>query len=140
MNVNHAMNCVAADLRTATGMPEAKAEELARYLFREDGEVAHLLLETRYTQEAWFDAEFKRLPVVVVIPNFTTSNPEPSTEIRDILGRLDVVEGWINKKSEGRRAPSEAERRIAAQIVVEGDKATRTRTPDWIRKLAGNHE
>jgi len=40
------------------------------------------------------------------------------------------------EKRAGRPAPTEAERRIAARIVVEGNKATRTKTPKWILELA----
>lgn len=42
------------------------------------------------------------------------------------------------EKLAGRRAPTEAERRIAARIVVEGNKATRTKTPQWILDLANS--
>ncbi|WP_171010994.1 MULTISPECIES: hypothetical protein [unclassified Microbacterium] len=36
----------------------------------------------------------------------------------------------------GRPAPTEAERRIAARIVVRGNKARRVPTPQWIIDLA----
>lgn len=36
----------------------------------------------------------------------------------------------------GRRRPSEAERRIAARIVVAGNRAAKRPTPEWIQRLA----
>lgn len=36
----------------------------------------------------------------------------------------------------GRLPPTQAERRIAARIVVRGDRAVGKKTPEWIRKLA----
>jgi hypothetical protein len=53
---------------------------------------------------------------------------DTKTLISDALTELE--------KRAGRPAPTEAERRIAARIVVEGNKATRTKTPKWILELA----
>lgn len=36
----------------------------------------------------------------------------------------------------GRRAPTENERRLAARIIVNGDKARGVKTPQWIVDLA----
>lgn len=36
----------------------------------------------------------------------------------------------------GRRVPSEAERRIAARIRVNADRALKVETPQWIKDLA----
>ncbi len=39
-------------------------------------------------------------------------------------------------RSTGRPAPSERERKIAARIRVNADRARKVDTPKWIRKLA----
>jgi hypothetical protein len=36
----------------------------------------------------------------------------------------------------GRRAPSEAERRIAARVVVKANKARKVPTPAWVKALS----
>lgn len=40
------------------------------------------------------------------------------------------------EKVAGRPAPSEAERRIAARVVVRANKARKVQTPQWIKDLA----
>lgn len=40
----------------------------------------------------------------------------------------------------GRLPPTQAERRIAARIVVVGNRALRKKTPEWIRKLAAEKD
>ena len=36
----------------------------------------------------------------------------------------------------GRRAPSEAERRIAARVVVKANEASKVPTPAWVKALS----
>lgn len=40
------------------------------------------------------------------------------------------------EKRAGRSAPTEAERRIAARVVVKANKVRRVETPKWVKALA----